>query len=187
MNRDLGCVDPGAVDQFLVEFGDTYLAGRLRRAYLKRLAKDGRWETYVRFYVPDDSILHRCYYLRGLLLSNEPEAALDQVESLWLTGKSLPKACDPLLDAWKQAGRLTDALVWRRIGLAMDADLWIATIPFRETRTYVRRVIAYRLIYDHRLGIPLRPLHEDMQPIGARAAIAEAGDAPETGKNSTGS
>jgi soluble lytic murein transglycosylase len=119
--RDLGRVDPGAVDQFLVEFGDTSLAGRLRRAYLKRLARDGRWETYARFYVPDDSILHRCYYLRGLLLSNKPEAALDQVESLWLTGKSLPKACDPVLDAWKRAGRLTDELVWRRIGLAMDA------------------------------------------------------------------
>ena len=119
--RDLGRVDPGAVDQFLVEFGDTSLAERLRRAYLKRLAKDGRWETYARFYVPDDSILHRCYYLRGLLLSDESEAALDQVESLWLTGKSLPKVCDPLLDAWKQAGRLTEALVWRRISLAIDA------------------------------------------------------------------
>jgi len=40
---------------------------------------------------------------------------------LWLTGKSLPKPCDPLLDAWKQAGRLTAELVWQRIGLAMDA------------------------------------------------------------------
>ena len=70
---------------------------------------------------------------------------------------------------------------------AMDADLWIATIPFRETRTYVRRVMAYRLIYDHRLGISPRPLHEDMQPIGERAAIAEAAEAPRTGKKPTDS
>jgi hypothetical protein len=47
--------------------------------------------------------------------------------------------------------------------------------------------MAYRLIYDHRLGIPLRPLHEDMQPIGEGAAIAEARDAPKNGKNPTGS
>jgi soluble lytic murein transglycosylase len=66
---------------------------------------------------------------------------------------------------------------------AMDADLWIATIPFRETRTYVRRVMAYRLIYDHRLGIPLRPLHADMRPIGEMPAIAKAEDAEESGRN----
>jgi soluble lytic murein transglycosylase len=48
----------------------------------------------------------------------------------------------------------------------VDADVWVATIPYRETRDYVRRVLAYRLIYDHRLGSPIEPLHEIMRPIG---------------------
>jgi len=34
----------------------------------------------------------------------------------------------------------------------LAADLWIATIPFNETRGYVRRVLAYRAIYAARLG-----------------------------------
>lgn len=54
----------------------------------------------------------------------------------------------------------------------MDADLWIATIPFRETRGYVRRVLAYRLLYDHRLGRKIRPLFELMRPLGGDAGAA---------------
>jgi soluble lytic murein transglycosylase len=38
-----------------------------------------------------------------------------------------------------------------------DADLWIASIPYDETRGYVERVLAYRVIYGARLGLePLR-------------------------------
>jgi soluble lytic murein transglycosylase len=33
----------------------------------------------------------------------------------------------------------------------MPADLWVESIPFNETRKYVRRVMAYTVIYDHRL------------------------------------
>lgn len=34
----------------------------------------------------------------------------------------------------------------------LPADLWIETIPFRETREYVPRVLAFATIYDWRLG-----------------------------------
>lgn len=34
----------------------------------------------------------------------------------------------------------------------IDADLWIELIPFFETRKYVKRVMEYAVIYDHRLG-----------------------------------
>lgn len=109
------------IEAFLTDYADTPQAGRLRRSWLKRLTKQRRWQEYVRFYVPDDSIARRCNYLRGLMLSGHRDEALDQAESLWLQGESLPDACDPLLDAWRQAGRLTTDLVWRRIALAMDA------------------------------------------------------------------
>jgi soluble lytic murein transglycosylase len=49
-----------------------------------------------------------------------------------------------------------------------DADIWIATIPFAETRAYVRRVLAYRVIYDHRLGRPIAPLGETLRPVSGQ-------------------
>ncbi|MCB1554680.1 MAG: transglycosylase SLT domain-containing protein [Xanthomonadales bacterium] len=50
---------------------------------------------------------------------------------------------------------------WQRQRPAKDADLWIETIPYRETREYVARVMAFSAIYDWRLG-------RDAYPISAR-------------------
>jgi soluble lytic murein transglycosylase len=65
----------------------------------------------------------------------------------------------------------------------MAADLWMIDIPYRETRDYVRRVMTYRVIYAHRLGLadfrvgamftPVRP----PQP-AQNAAPAPASSAP---------
>lgn len=57
---------------------------------------------------------------------------------------------------------------WRAGGPA-EADLWIATIPFYETRSYVQRVLAYRIIYADRLGLDDGPLSAWLTPIVARA------------------
>ena len=53
---------------------------------------------------------------------------------------------------------------------AQSADSWIALIPYRETRTYVQRILAYIAIYDWRLERPVAPLREHMpviQPSGS--------------------
>jgi len=50
----------------------------------------------------------------------------------------------------------------------MPADLWVETIPFQETRTYVRRVMAYTVIYDHRLGGDGKRLTDRMPDVALR-------------------
>jgi len=49
----------------------------------------------------------------------------------------------------------------------MPADLWIVAIPFAETRGYVERVLAYRVIYRARLGLAPVRLSELLPPVGA--------------------
>jgi len=34
----------------------------------------------------------------------------------------------------------------------MDADVWVESIPYPETRNYIKNVFGYAAIYDHRLG-----------------------------------
>lgn len=46
-----------------------------------------------------------------------------------------------------------------------EADLWVATIPYQETREYVQRVLAYRLIYAKRLGLTDGPVSAWLGPI----------------------
>jgi len=47
------------------------------------------------------------------------------------------------------------------------ADIWIETIPFRETRRYVRAVLAYAMIYHQRLGQKQRRISEYATPVPA--------------------
>ena len=50
----------------------------------------------------------------------------------------------------------------------MDADLWIASIPFAETRGYVERVLSYRILYARRLGLESKRLREFLPPVPGR-------------------
>ena len=54
----------------------------------------------------------------------------------------------------------------------LPADLWIEMIPFSETRTYVRRVMTYTVIYEHRLQNEPTRISERLRPIGTPANLA---------------
>ena len=41
---------------------------------------------------------------------------------------------------------------WLPKKVSMPADIWIETIPYKETRDYVKAVLAYQQIYANRLG-----------------------------------
>ena len=48
---------------------------------------------------------------------------------------------------------------------SIPADLWVATVPFDETRGYLERVLAYTVIYKNRLGEKTGRLSDIMPPI----------------------
>jgi soluble lytic murein transglycosylase len=49
----------------------------------------------------------------------------------------------------------------------LATDVWIETVPFRETREYLKRVLAYTVIYNHRLGNHSARIPDKwQQPIG---------------------
>ena len=47
----------------------------------------------------------------------------------------------------------------------MDADIWVELIPYNETRDYVKNVMSYTTVYDHRLGSRPVRLRERMRVI----------------------
>jgi soluble lytic murein transglycosylase len=69
----------------------------------------------------------------------------------------------------------------------LPADLWIETIPFRETRDYVPRVLAFATLYDWRLGHPVvRASTRLGLPVqGAAATAAVACAAPAAARQAT--
>jgi len=61
---------------------------------------------------------------------------------------------------------------WLPDGHSEPADLWVDLIPYRETRGYVRGVLAFTTVFDWRRQKPVTPLDRRMPPIPA------AGGAP---------
>ncbi len=66
---------------------------------------------------------------------------------------------------------------WREGGSVMEPAAWAETIPFNETRDYVKKVLSNSVIYAGQLGQPLPTLKSRLgKPIGPRDASAPAPD-----------
>lgn len=55
---------------------------------------------------------------------------------------------------------------WLDARRSLPPDVFTATIPYKETREYVARVMAFSVIYDWRLSNDVVPLDQRMSPIG---------------------
>ncbi len=107
------------VETFLSENKKNYLADRLRRDWLRQLAKQKRWHEFTSYYrasVADTAL--KCQYLWARQQIGDT-AALTEVAELWNVPKSQPNACDPLFTLWKNHGYLTDDLAWQRYHRAL--------------------------------------------------------------------
>lgn len=54
---------------------------------------------------------------------------------------------------------------WLPAGEEMATDLWVENIPYKETRHYVKQVLAFATIYDSRLTRPATPMKLRMPQI----------------------
>jgi soluble lytic murein transglycosylase len=53
---------------------------------------------------------------------------------------------------------------WAQEYRCVPADVWVEMIPFKETRNYVRLVLFYTNVFEHRLNQPPRPLRVALAP-----------------------
>ena len=57
---------------------------------------------------------------------------------------------------------------WLPANKNMSADIWVDTIPFNETRKYVRRVMAYSTVYEWKMAQKTTRLQTRMPPVPAK-------------------
>lgn len=119
--KNIKTVPPQLVSSFVKKYDDFPLTSSLTQAYLNELSNRKDWNAIVSF-PKDNSISSNCRYQYAKLQKNNDKSVLDNVESLWLTGKELPSACDPLLDAWSKSGKRTSNLILSRIELAFESN-----------------------------------------------------------------
>ena len=56
----------------------------------------------------------------------------------------------------------------------LPADIWIELVPFKETRGYLRRVLAHTVIYEKRMGRNPTRLNERLHPVPPTLSLLEA-------------
>ena len=145
----------GVSEKTLLNFIDTYkntpLADKLWSHWLGRLARQKKWRKIVAVYSPlaaDTSA--QCYFFEALIEKGDKASAYARAEKLWLSAKSMPKACDPLFRRLKNSGYLTKEKYWQRIELSTNAGnsklarSLIKHLPADERKIAEQYVIAHR-------------------------------------------
>lgn len=64
------------------------------------------------------------------------------------------------------------AQAWRGTG-ALEGAIWVETIPFNETRDYVKKVLANAMLYAHLLNQPYVPLSQRLGTVAPRGGGAD--------------
>lgn len=113
--------DEQRVKVFLNDYSDSPLSRKLRRNWLRYLAKRHYKQTFIDYYEPSSDASLACTYFRYRI---EKGASLDEflpeIEALWKVGKSQPKKCDWLFSRWIKQNYVTETIALERIRLAAD-------------------------------------------------------------------
>jgi peptidoglycan lytic transglycosylase len=106
---------------FLQTEPKSFLAERLRGEWLKRLARDGEWDTYAQIYPgmadPDREL--QCHAWNARWRAGDVRA-LDEAAARWAELADAPPACEPVLQVLAMNGRVTVDDVWWRFRLQME-------------------------------------------------------------------
>ena len=107
---------------FMASAGDSPLAMRTLRSFVRHKVEDRRWQTIIE--VTDRSDLSTelsCHRAHALLNRRRASSAIPLLNNAWSVGKSQIKACDPAFKTWFKHSGPTDDVVWERALKAADA------------------------------------------------------------------
>ncbi|MGL4565461.1 MAG: hypothetical protein ACRCVD_09210, partial [Halioglobus sp.] len=122
LSRNPGEVRPADALSFIRRSAGSPLPNRFANLYLRQAGKEQRWRDFLAV-KPDEpvGIELKCYYFRARLAAGDTAIAWEGARRLWDVGESRPSACDPLFEAWREAGQLSDDMVWSRQLKSFDA------------------------------------------------------------------
>ena len=115
-------VPAGEMSAFLETHNEWVFTAGLRSAWLKTLAKKGRWADLVAYSEGVKNTVLRCQRARGQIILKQTDGVLAEAQNLWAVGKSQPDECDPVFRWLIKNQGVSGSLAWERILLAMGKD-----------------------------------------------------------------
>ncbi|WP_165831975.1 transglycosylase SLT domain-containing protein [Aliidiomarina sp. B3213] len=125
LEQNLSYANESVIAEFLSQYEGTPVDNGLRYQWLNFLANNNDEERFLTYYQGSSSSRLQCTYLDFLWKTTDNLAVLwPQVANQWVSAESQPRNCDPVFAAWENAGQRTEALVWERLVLALNAREW---------------------------------------------------------------
>lgn len=116
----MGTTPTKKIKQFIAQNQDNYLGDKLYSKWLTHLAKQKKWTTFLNNYKPQKSLNLRCYHIQALANRKQTSKALRLAKPIWQDQIKLNHACKPLDKLIRNHKKLTGAMLWHRIELAMN-------------------------------------------------------------------
>ncbi|MEH6452971.1 MAG: transglycosylase SLT domain-containing protein [Psychromonas sp.] len=123
INNNLDESSASQVKSFIRNNPDRAVRFDLERNYLAYLSENERWDEFLTFYpsLPNSTNL-KCFHFEAKMEQGLSEQIWPEVKKVWLTGSSLPNACDNVLSLYKDNNKITEQLVWQRFELAFNKN-----------------------------------------------------------------
>lgn len=109
---------PRVIEFFLSRYKDLYLSDKLRNHWLKHLAKEGHWKTYLEHYKPQKSTALKCNFYHASFqhgTEQQKKTAIKDAQQLWQTLTSVPQACVTVENHLRNQKKFTAQMVWNRV------------------------------------------------------------------------
>ncbi|WP_392339158.1 transglycosylase SLT domain-containing protein [Moritella marina] len=107
------------VQAFIKNNSDRRASYDLQRSYLYYLAENQYWDEYLSFYPQlPKSVDLKCFHFQAQLANDQADEIWTDVQKTWLTGSSLPNACDDVLDYYLDNKKISQELIFKRFNLA---------------------------------------------------------------------
>ena len=115
---DLSTVE---IQNFLAKHESSLVADRMRADWLRQLARNEEWESFLREYgksgTPDTELA--CYASQAKLARGD-SGILSQARPLWFSAQILPESCLPIFQAMFDKEILTTEDSWSRMRLLLE-------------------------------------------------------------------
>jgi soluble lytic murein transglycosylase len=120
ISSDLEVAGDAAVADFLASHSGSWLAEKLRSAWLKELGRREFWQAFVPEYarLSNPDLTLQCYAHLAELASGDL-SNLRTAVGLWFNGNDMPPSCTSLFSQLISLGYINQEDVWRRFDLAL--------------------------------------------------------------------
>ncbi|CAN8139103.1 soluble lytic murein transglycosylase [uncultured Thiomicrorhabdus sp.] len=114
---------PRVIEFFLKRYQNLYLSEKLRTHWLKHLAKQKQWKSYLKHYSPQSSKSLQCHFYNASFkfgTTQQKAVAVAESQQLWQNLTSVPNACVAVEDYLRNNKKFTAQMVWNRITMLIQ-------------------------------------------------------------------